>query len=845
MLVEWAYLRHAPLSCGSPVEGEAVKGRQFIVAGCATALSFGAFVAVAPVAVAAGPTCSMTDPNARVATGTGVGFGGVATATSVNFFIKNTATGVQSMVGAGGLLFPPSGWVLSFDSTTKADGQYTAMCQATDGSGTGALSTPVPFAIHNGAAPLAAPAASKRGATMGFGQTLPLAQEADAMGTQGTGWVRGGVDWEWLINKGNDVAHGGSVDPAVISTWPWATNTSWGALSYDAQVQHAHALGLKFMAVAVGSPYYANDANDDGLPDPADPGKLVTKYYPNAAHMTDWQRYIRGLIEHGADAIEVWNEPNNAPAFITSPASCRVSGSATCVDPAAQAGLQRNTYDFVKANWPTTVQVITGGATSFTNGLDFCSYSWFDQRSPYGFLAAEYGAPAASYNGGRTFAGAFDAVGNHPYAGSTTTPGSGFGAVAPQPAYCGDGVARVQDLLNVMVAFGDVHPIWLTEYGNRGTGVAPSDIGPFMTGYENGFILLRALGVPIGVTFEFSLHNGSDFATSDDSSYGVYNYDWSEKPSAVVVRNEAAQTADTTVPTVSGVTATATGLTSAAIGWTTTEQATSTVRYGTTVLLGQSASSASGTTHSVVITGLTPGVTYNYVIDSYDGSSNKAAAPNHTFAMPKPYATPIKKAATAKVATTAAFNTAGAAQILVLVQAGGPNSAASQSVAVSSTTPGLSFGSAPVLRSNGQPGDAEVWSATTTGALTGATVTSTEATATAYPQLVTVLVIAKGIGPGGTGSFSATSTTPSAFVGTTQTGSLVFGGGSDFTTAAIPSMAADNTLITSSTVAGSHLGLWSQYLTVPTPSSHPFALIMGTLGQSDQWNFAGVEVKTT
>jgi purple acid phosphatase-like protein len=85
---------------------------------------------------------------------------------------------------------------------------------------------------------------------------------------------------------------------------------------------------------------------------------------------------------------------------------------------------------------------------------------------------------------------------------------------------------------------------------------------------------------------------------------------------------------DTTAPAVSALSATPAFDGSATVTWTTNEPADSRVDYGTTTSLGQSATDAAlVTAHSVRLTGLTPGTTYNYRVRSADGSANATTAP--------------------------------------------------------------------------------------------------------------------------------------------------------------------------------------------------------------------------
>ena len=84
--------------------------------------------------------------------------------------------------------------------------------------------------------------------------------------------------------------------------------------------------------------------------------------------------------------------------------------------------------------------------------------------------------------------------------------------------------------------------------------------------------------------------------------------------------------ADTTAPTISGVTVATAGST-ATVTWSTDESATSSVDYGTTAALGSTATGAAGTSHSVTLTGLTSGQTYSYRVTSVDTAGNSATSP--------------------------------------------------------------------------------------------------------------------------------------------------------------------------------------------------------------------------
>ena len=90
---------------------------------------------------------------------------------------------------------------------------------------------------------------------------------------------------------------------------------------------------------------------------------------------------------------------------------------------------------------------------------------------------------------------------------------------------------------------------------------------------------------------------------------------------------------DTTPPVISNVVASAVTTTSAVVSWTTDEPATSRVQFGPTTAYGQTTVDSTLTTsHSRVLTGLTAGTTYNFLVSSADASGNEASSTNDTLA---------------------------------------------------------------------------------------------------------------------------------------------------------------------------------------------------------------------
>src|SRR5262249_50724057 len=100
---------------------------------------------------------------------------------------------------------------------------------------------------------------------------------------------------------------------------------------------------------------------------------------------------------------------------------------------------------------------------------------------------------------------------------------------------------------------------------------------------------------------------------------------------------------DVTPPTISGVAATpALDGQSATVVWATNELSDSRVDYGVTMTaLPLNVSQSSRTlSHSVVLSGLTPGTTYFFRVTSADAAANPATEPNPP-APPASFATPV------------------------------------------------------------------------------------------------------------------------------------------------------------------------------------------------------------
>ncbi len=134
----------------------------------------------------------------------------------------------------------------------------------------------------------------------------------------------------------------------------------------------------------------------------------------------------------------------------------------------------------------------------------------------------------------------------------------------------------------------------------------------------------------------FTLHqSASTDSVQFDSSEGLTT---ALRPALVVTYSTGGP--DTTPPVISSV-ASSTTETTSTITWNTDESATTAMVYGTVSgTLGTASSSAStGTTHSLVLTGLAPATTYYFRVVSTDGSANTATSSEFSFRTVTPEAT--------------------------------------------------------------------------------------------------------------------------------------------------------------------------------------------------------------
>jgi hypothetical protein len=156
-------------------------------------------------------------------------------------------------------------------------------------------------------------------------------------------------------------------------------------------------------------------------------------------------------------------------------------------------------------------------------------------------------------------------------------------------------------------------------------------------GYSNPFGTIEQSG---GITgnpgsnfVEMSLLDNTA-ATASAVSNGVIT---SPAPwAAVALELRSVGSAAPAAPVISAVTSNGITVTSATITWNTDQPSSSQVTYGTTTGYGSSSANISTltTAHSVNLTGLTSGTTYNFAVLSANAGGKLTTSPNFTFSTP-------------------------------------------------------------------------------------------------------------------------------------------------------------------------------------------------------------------
>jgi hypothetical protein len=278
------------------------------------------------------------------------------------------------------------------------------------------------------------------------------------------------------------------------------------------------------------------------------------------------------------------------------------------------------------------------------------------------------------------------------------------------------------------------------NYGiTTGYGSSSALSGTLVTSHS-----ITLTGLTPGTTYDF------DVVSTNGSSLTATSTNYSFTTTAVA-------------PVISAVSSSSITSTSAIITWTTDQASSSQVNYGTSLSYGSSSTLSSSlvTSHSVTLTGLTPGTTYDFDVVSTNGSSLTATSTNYSFATTAPAAPVISAVASGSITSTSAVITwttdqasssqvkYGTTQTYGLMSGQNNSLVTSHSVTLSGLTAGTTY-DFEVISSNGSSvtstsanftftttaAAAPVISAVATSAITSSSVTITWTTDQASSSLV-------------------------------------------------------------------------------------------------------------
>ncbi len=280
---------------------------------------------------------------------------------------------------------------------------------------------------------------------------------------------------------------------------------------FDQWVARVHARHLRLLIVAQGSPAWANGGHG-----PYD-GQPGTNTPPLPPFEPAFAAYVAALVRHGADAVEIWNEPNSAAFWQPAP------------DAGRWARLVTASYDAVQAVRPGA-RVITGGVCPLPGGPA-------NANSPEHFLAAALDAWP-------TLARKCDGVGHHPYV-FANDPAARDPLTAP---YQWNAILQTVTMQKILARHGvGDKPFWFTEYGVPTGGpfgaVSAEESGLIYAHYYEAFDRLSAQGIRLGPAFFWTLYDNRPWqhANKMEGWEGIYDVDGHPKASVAVIRARAAR----------------------------------------------------------------------------------------------------------------------------------------------------------------------------------------------------------------------------------------------------------------------------------------------------------------
>jgi hypothetical protein len=359
----------------------------------------------------------------------------------------------------------------------------------------------------------------------------------------------------------------------------------------------------------------------------------------------------------------------------------------------------------VTISWSTDLP-----ATSF---VAYGNSSALGQVSPVqSSLSNAHGVVLSGLNAGTTYYFRAESTGANGSTGASTLYSftTGGGSALPAPVITSVMVSNITTSSATITWTTDQAASSQVNYGLTSAYGSSSQLGSsLVTGHS---VVLN--GLTPGTTYDFDVVSASSSGTGTSANYTFVT------------------AAVATPPVISNIQTSVTS-NSATITWTTDQAASSQVNYGATTAYGSSSpvDSSFVTSHSVTISGLVPGTTYNFEVVSENVAALTTISPNGTFVTSASNATPpyvgyvafwgvnnsgvtISWSTDVPANTELAYGTTSALGQLTPVQAGLANS---HGVVLTGLNPGTTYYFvAESTGANGATGYSTTYSFTTSGA---------------------------------------------------------------------------------------------------------------------------------
>jgi hypothetical protein len=239
-------------------------------------------------------------------------------------------------------------------------------------------------------------------------------------------------------------------------------------------------------------------------------------------------------------------------------------------------------------------------------------------------LAASHGVVLTGLTSGTTYYFVAESTGSNGVTGYSTTYSfttTGTAPANPAPVISAINITNVTNTSATITWTTDQAASSLVNYGVTTTYTSSSALNSSLVTAHS----VTLTGLTLGTTYNFDVVSANSSGTSATSSNTTFT-----------------TTGSAPAPVISAVSSSNVTSGTATITWTTDQAASSQVNYGLTTTYGSSSTLAPAlvTSHSVILTGLTPDTKYNFDVFSANAANTPTTSGNYTFTTQAASATP-------------------------------------------------------------------------------------------------------------------------------------------------------------------------------------------------------------